>query len=137
MTKHFPGGGPKEDGEDAHFSYGKEQVYPGDAFHYHLIPFEAAFEASTAQIMPYYGLPKGTDYEQVGFGFNKEVIAGLLREKYGFEGVVCADWMLLTGVKMMGRTRIGPKDWGVEHLPLPDKTRKAVEAGIDQFGGEA
>ena len=28
-------------GEDAHFSYDKEQVYPGDNFDYHLIPFEA------------------------------------------------------------------------------------------------
>ena len=28
-TKHFPGGGPQRDGEDAHFPYGREQVYPG------------------------------------------------------------------------------------------------------------
>jgi beta-glucosidase len=60
MTKHFPGGGPQKDGEDAHFAYGKEQVYPGDNFDYHLLPFEAAFRAGTAQIMPYYGQPVGT-----------------------------------------------------------------------------
>ena len=29
MTKHFPGGGPQQDGEDPHFAYGREQVYPG------------------------------------------------------------------------------------------------------------
>ena len=29
MTKHFPGGGPQKDGEDPHFAYGREQVYPG------------------------------------------------------------------------------------------------------------
>src|SRR5829696_4726476 len=62
MTKHFPGGGPQMNGEDAHFSYGKEQVYPGDNFDYHLIPFEAAFAAGAAQIMPYYGMPIGTGY---------------------------------------------------------------------------
>jgi beta-glucosidase len=28
MTKHFPGGGPQLDGEDPHFAYGREQVYP-------------------------------------------------------------------------------------------------------------
>jgi len=28
MTKHFSGGGPQENGEDAHFPYGKNQVYP-------------------------------------------------------------------------------------------------------------
>jgi beta-glucosidase len=43
MLKHFPGGGPQKDGLDAHFSYGREQVYPGDNFDYHLIPFERAF----------------------------------------------------------------------------------------------
>lgn len=32
MTKHFPGGGPQLDGEDPHFAYGREQVYPGGAF---------------------------------------------------------------------------------------------------------
>ncbi|MGE5223780.1 MAG: glycoside hydrolase family 3 protein, partial [Omnitrophica WOR_2 bacterium] len=79
MTKHFPGGGPQKDGEDPHFSYGKEQVYPGNAFAYHLIPFEAAFAAGTSQIMPYYGMPVGTELEEVGFGFNRQVITGLLR----------------------------------------------------------
>ncbi|MER7202646.1 glycoside hydrolase family 3 N-terminal domain-containing protein [Streptomyces sp. CB01635] len=32
MAKHFPGGGPQLDGEDPHFSYGREQVNPGDRF---------------------------------------------------------------------------------------------------------
>ena len=96
MTKHFPGGGPQKDGEDAHFPYGREQVYPGNNFEYHLKPFEAAFAAGTSQIMPYYGMPEGTQYEEVGFSFNKEIITGLLRGKYGFDGVVCTDWGLLT-----------------------------------------
>ncbi|MBT3321532.1 MAG: glycoside hydrolase family 3 protein [Anaerolineae bacterium] len=137
MTKHFPGGGPQEDGEDAHFKYGKNQVYPGDNFDYHLIPFEAAFEAGTSQIMPYYGRPVGTSHEEIGFGFNKDVITGLLREKYGFEGIVCSDWMLLTGMKVAGKTMIVAKDWGVEHLSISEKAKKVIEAGVDQFGGEA
>ena len=74
MTKHFPGGGPQKDGEDPHFPYGREQVYPGNNAAYHLRPFEAAFAAGTAQIMPYYGMPVGTDLEEVGFGFNRGVI---------------------------------------------------------------
>ncbi|MEN8242599.1 MAG: glycoside hydrolase family 3 N-terminal domain-containing protein [Chloroflexota bacterium] len=137
MTKHFPGGGPQEDGEDAHFDYGKNQVYPGENFDYHLIPFEGAFDAGTSQIMPYYGRPVGTEYEEVGFGFNKDVISGLLREKYGFDGIVCTDWMLLTGAKMYGFEIVGAKDWGVEHLSVSEKAKKAIEAGVDQFGGEA
>jgi beta-glucosidase len=136
MTKHFPGGGPQKDGEDPHFNYGKEQVYPGDNFDYHLKSFEAAFEAGTSQIMPYYGMPVGTKYEEKGFGFNKSVITGLLREKYGFEGIVCTDWMLLTGLTIMGREIIYAKAWGVEDLTPSERARLALEAGVDQFGGE-
>lgn len=52
MTKHFPGGGPQKDGEDPHFSYGKEQVYPGGNMEYHLRPFRAAIAAGASQMMP-------------------------------------------------------------------------------------
>ena len=137
MTKHFPGGGPQKDGEDPHFSYGKEQVYPGGQFDYHLIPFEAAFEAGTSQIMPYYGQPIGTQYEEVGFGFNRGIITGLLRIKYGFDGIVCTDWGLLTPLVIEGRTVMDARAWGVEELSIAQRARKALEAGVDQFGGEA
>ncbi|MCB0644736.1 MAG: glycoside hydrolase family 3 protein, partial [Phaeodactylibacter sp.] len=32
MTKHFPGGGPQNEGLDPHFEFQKGQVYPGDNF---------------------------------------------------------------------------------------------------------
>ncbi|MBN2388093.1 MAG: glycoside hydrolase family 3 C-terminal domain-containing protein [Anaerolineales bacterium] len=136
MTKHFPGGGPQKDGEDPHFNYGKEQVYPGENFDYHLKPFEAALSANTSQIMPYYGMPVGTPFEEKGFGFNRSVITGLLREKYGFDGIVCTDWMLLTGLTLLGREIIYPKAWGVENLTPAERARLALEADVDQFGGE-
>ncbi len=137
MTKHFPGGGPQQDGEDPHFPYGKEQVYPGANFDYHLIPFVAAFEAGTAQIMPYYGMPIGLAIEPVGFGFNRDVITGLLRERYGFDGVVCTDWMLLTSLEIDGRMFMEARAWGVEGLSVEERAKKALDAGVDQFGGEA
>ncbi len=136
MTKHFPGGGPQKDGEDPHFPYGREQIYPGNNFEYHLIPFEAAFEAGTAQIMPYYGMPVGLPFEEVGFGFNRDVITGLLRQRYGFQGVVCTDWGLLTDGKIGDRV-FPARAWGVEHLSLEERVLKALEAGVDQFGGES
>jgi beta-glucosidase len=137
MTKHFPGAGPQMNGEDAHFIFGREQVYPGDNFDYHLKPFEAAFKAGTAQIMPYYGMPVGTPLEEVGFGFNKGVITDLLRGKYGFDGVVCTDWGLLTSMRLFGRDIMPARAWGVEHLSLAERAQKIIEAGADQFGGEA
>lgn len=136
MTKHFPGGGPQLDGEDPHFAHGREQVYPGGAFETHLKPFEAAFDAGTSQIMPYYGMPVGTEHEEVGFGFNKSVITGLLRERYAFDGIVCTDWGLISDSEIMGQP-FPARAWGVEHLSPRERMAKVIEAGVDQFGGEA
>ncbi|WP_345801165.1 glycoside hydrolase family 3 N-terminal domain-containing protein [Microbacterium sp. AZCO] len=135
MTKHFPGGGPQKDGEDPHFDYGREQVYPGGRFELHLKPFEAVFAAGGRQIMPYYGMPVGTEYEEVGFGFNKSVLTGLLRERFGFDGIVCTDWGLITDQPIMG-TDFAARAWGVEHLTPAERMIKVLDAGADQFGGE-
>ena len=99
--------------------------------------FEAAFEAGTAQIMPYYGRPVGTPLEEVGFGFNRDVITGLLRERYGFDGVVCTDWGLVTDAPMPDGSVFAAKCWGVEELSTEERLVKIVEAGCDQLGGEA
>ncbi|MFV0373370.1 glycoside hydrolase family 3 protein [Microbacterium sp.] len=135
MTKHFPGGGPQQDGEDPHFAYGREQVYPGGAFEEHLRPFIAAFAAGTSQIMPYYGMPIGTEYEEVGFGFNRSVITGLLRERFGFDGVVCTDWGLISDSNILGDHHPA-RAWGAEHLSRHERVQKVLDAGVDQFGGE-
>lgn len=136
MTKHFPGGGPQKEGLDPHFQFQKGQVYPGGNFAYHLIPFEAAFAAGTSQIMPYYGVAVDQTSENVGFSFNKEIITGLLREKYGFDGIVCTDWGLISDAKLAGYTILGARAHGVEHLSKEERLIKVINAGVDQFGGE-
>ncbi|MFJ7958210.1 glycoside hydrolase family 3 N-terminal domain-containing protein [Streptomyces sp. NPDC096319] len=135
MVKHFPGGGPQKDGEDPHFPHGKEQVYPGGMREHHLEPFKAAIAAGCSQMMPYYGQPIGTDWEEVGFGFNKGVVTGLLREELGFTGIVCSDWGLLQDHPILGETHVA-RAWGVEHLSVAERAAKALDAGVDQFGGE-
>ncbi|MFI9292941.1 glycoside hydrolase family 3 protein [Streptomyces gardneri] len=135
MVKHFPGGGPQKDGEDPHFPHGKEQVYPGGMREHHLEPFRHAIAAGCSQMMPYYGQPIGTDWEEVGFGFNQGVITGLLREELGFTGIVCTDWGLLTDSSIFGEPHAA-RAWGVEHLSVAERTAKALDAGVDQFGGE-
>ncbi|MCF7483018.1 glycoside hydrolase family 3 C-terminal domain-containing protein [Vibrio sp. J1-1] len=155
VVKHFAGGGPQLDGFDAHNQWGKEQIYPGSNFEYHLVPFEGAFDANVASVMPYYGQPIGLTYEgesieEVGFGFNKQIITDLLRGTYNFKGVVLSDWGI---VKDCGDRCInGLSDeevangvspwsvpfgmsWGVEDLTIPQRYAKAIDAGVDQFGG--
>ena len=140
-TKHFPGGGPQKDGEDPHFPYGKEQVYPGGRFEDHLVPFKGAIEAGTAAIMPYYGMPIGLDLdgrqvEEVGFAFNRFILTDLLREQLGFTGVVLSDFGLVTDVEIFGKP-FPARSWGVEHLDRSERFARMLQAGVDQFGGES
>jgi len=136
MTKHFSGGGPQKEGIDPHFPVAKGQIYPGNNFNYHLIPFEAAFKAGTAEIMPYYGIPLDQTSENVGFAFNKDMITGLLRNEYHFEGVVCTDWGILTDTKALGIMILPARARGMENATVEERMLKSIDAGVDQFGGE-
>ena len=125
MVKHFPGGGPQKDGLDAHLFSGKDQIYPGNNFDYHLIPFEEAVQNNLRVIMPYYGIPVDQTQENVAMAFNKNILSDLLREDIGFNGVICSDWGIITG-----------RHWGVNDLSIMERYEKSIHAGIDQFGGE-
>jgi len=136
MTKHFPGGGPQKNGLDPHFPFQKGEVYPGNNFNYHLIPFEAAFKAGTAAIMPYYGVPMGQKgIPEVGFSYNKAIITELLRKKFHYDGVVCTDWGLVTDTKL-GAINFVARAWGVENLNTEERVQRIIDAGVDQLGGE-
>ncbi|MCX6193119.1 MAG: glycoside hydrolase family 3 C-terminal domain-containing protein [Cytophagales bacterium] len=125
-TKHFPGGGPQENGQDSHFDWGKFAHYPGGMFDFHVKPFKAAIAAGTSAIMPYYSAPKGKEFEEVGFSFNKAMIGDLLQGKLGFKGIINSD----TGpIEMM--------PWGVENITIPERYQKALNAGVDIFSGSA
>ncbi|MGN6603984.1 MAG: glycoside hydrolase family 3 protein [Ginsengibacter sp.] len=135
MTKHFPGGGPQFEGLDPHFPFQKGQVYPGNNFDYHLIPFKAAIAAGTAAIMPYYGVPMDSTHEHVGFSYNKGIITGLLRDQLHFNGIVCTDWGLVTDTHM-GKVLWPARAWGEQSLDSEQRVEKIINAGVDQFGGE-
>lgn len=106
-AKLFPGAGPMQDGEDAHFEWGKWQVHPGNNSAYHKILFKEAIAHGVPQIMPYYSLPKGTEWENVGFAFNKDVITGLLKNELGFKGIVLTDLGIITLTPWGGGRRDG------------------------------
>ena len=135
VTKHFPGGGAMENGEDSHFPNGKNQTYPGRNWEYNLIPFRAAFEAGARQIMPYYSRPIGTEWEEVGFSFNKGIVTDLLRNQMGFEGIVVTDWGLITDSNM-GDLVFPARAWGLEDASDEERAFRVLDAGCDQFGGE-
>ncbi len=142
MVKHWPGGGPEEGGRDGHFGYGAYAVYPGKNLKDHLKPFtEGAFKLEGATrmasaVMPYYTISYNQDTvnrENVGNSYNKYLITDLLRGKYGYDGVVCTDWMITKDVQAVDLFQ--GKCWGVEKMSEAERHFKAIEAGVDQFGG--
>ena len=104
---------------------GENQVYPGKMFDYHLEPFIEAINNNLKVIMPYYGIAVDQSNENIAIGFNRYLLNDLLREKLNYDGVICSDWGIITG-----------RHWGVTNLTIPERYIKAINAGIDQFGGE-
>lgn len=80
-------------------------------------------------------MPINTKYEQVGFGFNKDIITGLLRQKLGFDGIVLTDWGLITDAVIAGQD-MPARAWGCEDLSELERLVKILDAGCDQVGGE-
>lgn len=141
MVKHWPGGGTGEAGRDAHFGIGKYAVYPGNGFDISLIPFvQGAFNLkgktkSASAVMPYYTISYNQDPsgENVANGFSGYIIRDLLRSEYGFDGVVCTDWGIVSDYE---KTFIhAGKPWGLENATLAERRLRCFEVGVDQLGG--
>ncbi len=142
MAKHWPGGGSGEAGRDAHFGYGKYAVYPGNAIETHMKPFtEGAFKLAggtecAAAVMPYYTVSVGQDADgkSVGNSYSKYLITNQLRERFGYDGVVCTDWGVTNDIGEKESTFAG-KCWGMEKMTKAERHYAILEAGCDQFGG--
>ena len=139
-TKHFPGGGARENGFDPHYAAGQWNVYAtsGSLETYHLPPFAAAVKAGTASVMPYYSKPAAEksapqhdlqgneiDMQPYGFAYNHYFIDTILRGQMGFTGYINSD----TGIAHN-------MAWGVEMLDVPERIGFAVNhAGVDIISG--
>lgn len=147
VVKHWVGYGAAKDGWDSHSPYGRYATFPGGNFAYHVKPFEGAFAAKAAGVMPTYSILEnlsldGKPVEQVGAGFNKFLLTDLLRGTYGFQGVIVSDWAITNdcpaacqGGWKPGEPPVIGMPWGVDDLTETQRFAKALDAGVDQFGG--
>ena len=139
-TKHFPGGGPRENGFDPHYAAGQWNVYatPGSLQTYHMPGFQSAVAKNTSSIMPYYSKPaaakssvqqdcQGNDvrFDPYGFAYNRVFIHDILRGQMGFQGYINSDTGIVHNMK-----------WGVEMLDEPERIGFAINnAGVDVISG--
>ena len=131
MLKHYVGEGCSEGGRNDHNSPGEYNVFPGDNFNAHLIPFLDggmkldSVTGEMAAVMPCYGMAYDKDEkygENVGCGYSKRNL-GILRNA-GWDGMFCTDWGILTS-----------QIYGVEKLSEEERYAKMIEASVDQYGG--
>jgi beta-glucosidase len=118
--KHWPGSGPHKGGQ------GQQLVYPGNNFEYHLKPWATGFSKGVIAVMGYYS---GTPFDNgLGVNYSKYISTDVLRGKMNFQGVVCTDWGVIAGT--------GPLREDLKDLPIKDRYKMSIDAGVDQFGGE-
>jgi len=149
VVKHWVGYGAQKNGFDSHSSYGRFASFSG-GLDTHIKPFLGAFAAHVGGVMPTYSILEGATLsgrplEQVGAGFNRQLLTDLLRKRYGFQGIILTDWAITNDCSDLCRNGFpaGQRpsfaalatSWGVEDLPKVDRFAKAVNAGVDQFGG--
>lgn len=144
MVKHWPGGGTGEGGRDAHYPFGKFNVYPAGNSAEHLLPFtEGAFKLNgktgcASAVMPYYSISvgyPGKNNDTEGNSYSEFIISELLRKKYAFEGVVCTDWGI-TQDPFPNIDSFSSRCYGVEHMTQAERCLKAIMNGVNQFGGD-
>lgn len=150
VVKHWVGYGAARDGYDSHSYYGRFATFPGKNLDYHVRPFLGAFEANVAGVMPTYSILDGATWsgrpiEPVGAAFNRQMLTEMLRGQYGFRGVIVTDWAITNDCAQRCREGAPPGErpswmdlgmpWGVEDLPMRARFVRAVQAGVDQFGG--
>ena len=150
VVKHWVGYGAAATGYDSHNYYGRKATYSGNNLAYHVKPFLGAFAAHVAGVMPTYSILEGATWngkrvEQVGAGFNRQLLTDMLRGQYGYKGVILTDLAVTNDFNERCRNGVAAGSrpsfadigmpWGVEDVPKRGRFVKAVQAGVDQFGG--
>ena len=131
MMKHYPGDGSSEGGR-YNGRGGQYQVYPGDGFMTSLIPFLdgglnlTGKTESVAAAMTSYAISYSDDgaYGDLVHTAASEYKVGLLRNVYGFDGVICTDW------------NVANDGYGTEDWTKAEVICQEIIAGVDQLGGE-
>ncbi len=148
VVKHWVGYGAAPEGYDGHNAYGRYCAVTAQSLPQHVEPFLGAFAAKVAGVMPTYTIPRelvldGEPIEPVAGGFNRQLLAQLLRGTHRFDGFVLSDWAIYRDPTPQTFEPTQPQvpddigmPWGVESLTREHRFAKSIDAGVDQLGGE-
>lgn len=110
-AKHFVGYGAAQGGRD----YSETAIPPRQLHDVYLPPFEAAVGAGALTVMTGFN-----DLDGVPMSGHRLLVQGLLKDRWGFEGLVVSDWNSVTEMAVHGMA-----------ATEAECARKAIEAGVD------
>lgn len=134
IVKHYAGAGAAEGGRNDHFSGGAFDVFPGENYEAHLIPFfDAAFNLTrsitkSSGVMPNYAASyttNGSLGEINGGAYSSYKINMLLENDY--EGFILTDWQVTEDG--------GAGSYFVEDYTVGERFAALLLNGIHQVGG--
>ena len=105
-AKHFAGYGASESGRD----YATTNIPANELRNVHLPPFQAALEAGVASVMTSF-----SDLDGVPATANRFLLRRVLRDEWGFDGLVVSDWDSIRQLAVHGLTA-GDRDSACEAL---------------------
>ena len=117
-VKHFPGHGSTRD--DSHLTLPRVKTTLPELETGGLVPFQRAVAANVDMVMMAhvaFSLGDGAG-DPVPASFDRRLIEGILREKFGFEGVVITDALEMEGARVHVRARYGGLAGGFERSIL-------------------
>lgn len=147
VVKHWVGYGASPEGLDGHNRYGRTVLLTPGQLASHISAFKGAFDAKSAGLMPTYAIVEvGKDKTAtVGANFDEPLLDRTLRREQGYRGLIVSDWGVANDCAEPCRnpTADAPQmpwhiamPWGVEELTREARMALAINAGVDQLGGE-
>ena len=121
-AKHFPGHGSTRD--DSHMTLPRVKTTLSELKESDLVPFRRAVEAGVDMMMMAhvaFSFEEGGS-DPVPASFDRRIIQGVLRDEFGFDGVVITDALEMEGARVHVRARYGGLAGGFE---------RSIVAGAD------